>query len=170
MKKKYLSIIASAAVILSSCNMDLTQQGVLDDTEPLTFDYATNMRNNVVYGNLRSMSVGGWVYNTELQLDQFIGMSNNGGRGGNMSNGFLNSSTGAFSSVYGSCYAVISRCNFLLPKCEDLAATLSGAEAQEVKRYIAETKFTRAFAYFYLLDHFCNTNDFKSKAGPKRMP
>lgn len=164
MKKKYLSIIASAAVILSSCNMDLTQQGVLDDTEPLTFDYATNMRNNVVYGNLRSMSVGGWVYNTELQLDQFIGMSNNGGRGGNISNGFLNSSTGAFSSVYGSCYAVISRCNFLLPKCEDLAATLSGAEAQEVKRYIAETKFTRAFAYFYLLDHFCNTNDFKSKA------
>lgn len=159
MKKKYLSIIAGVAVILSSCDMDTTQQGVVDDTEPLTFEYATNMRNFVVYNNLRSMSVGAWVYNTELQLDQFIGMSNNGGRGGNIANGFLNSSTSDFASPYQSCYNVISRCNFLIPKCEELLNSLNDVQAQEVKKYIAETKFTRAYAYFYLLDHYCNTND-----------
>lgn len=149
--------------MLTACDMNTVQQGVLDDTAPLTFDYATNLRNSIVYSNLRSMSVGGWVYNTELQLDQFIGMSNNGGRGGNISNGFLNSSTVAFSSSYTSCYAVISRCNFLIPKCQEIIGSFDGAEAQEINRYIAEAKFTRAFAYFYLLDHFCNTNDAKSK-------
>lgn len=159
MKKKYLSIIAGAAVMLSSCDMDTVQQGVLDDTEPLTFEYATNMRNYVVYSNLRSMSVGSWVYNTELQLDQFIGMSNNGGRGGNIANGFLNSANSEFSSPYQSCYNVISRCNYLIPKCEELINGVTEAQAQELKKYVAETKFARAYAYFYLLDHFCNTND-----------
>lgn len=149
--------------MLSSCSMDLTQQGVLDDTEELSFEYATNLRNHVVYSNLRSMSVGGWIYNTELQLDQFIGLSNNGGRGANIANGFLTSSTGEF-STYGSCYSVISRCNFLIPKCEELLGTLDEEKNNEIKRYIAETKFTRAYAYFYLLDHFCNTNDAKTKA------
>ncbi|MDE6199150.1 MAG: RagB/SusD family nutrient uptake outer membrane protein [Muribaculaceae bacterium] len=159
MKKKYLSIIAGAAVMLSSCDMDTVQQGVIDDTEPLNFEYATNMRNNVVYSNLRSMSVGAWVYNTELQLDQFIGMSNNGGRGGNIANGFLNSSNSEFSSPYQSCYSVISRCNYLLPKCEELLGKVNESQARELRKYIAETKFTRAYAYFYLLDHYCNTND-----------
>lgn len=159
MKKKYLSIIAGAAVIMSSCDMETVQHGVLDDTAPLNFEYATNMRNNVVYSNLRSMSVGAWVYNTELQLDQFIGMSNNGGRGGNIANGFLSSATSEFSGPYESCYSVISRCNFLLPKCEELLGSLSDGEAKEVRKYIAETKFARAYAYYYLLDHYCNTND-----------
>lgn len=149
--------------MLTACDMNTVQQGVLDDTEPLTFDYATNLRNNVVYSNLRSMSVGGWVYNTEIQLDQFVGMSNNGARGSNLSNGFLTSSTGAFSSHYASCYAVISRCNFFIPKCEEIIGSFSGAEAQEISRYIAEAKFTRAFAYFFLLDHYCNTNDAQTK-------
>lgn len=164
MKKKYLSIIAGTAVILSSCDMDTKQQGVIDDTEPLTFEYATNVRNYTVYNNLRSMSVGAWVYNTELQLDQFIGMSNNGGRGGNIANGFLNSSTGEFDGTYQSCYTVISRCNFLIPKCEELVAGANEMEVQELKKYIAEAKFTRAYAYFYLLDHYCNTNDAVSNA------
>ena len=120
MKKKYLSIIAGAAVILSSCDMETEQQGVLDDTKPLNFEYATNMRNSTVYSSLRGMSVGAWVYNTELQLDQFVGMSNNGGRGGNIHNGFLTSSNGEFSGVYASCYSVIADCNYLIPKCEEL--------------------------------------------------
>ena len=153
MKKKYLSIIAGAAVMLSSCDMDTEQQGVIDDTKPLTFEYATNLRNYVVYSNLRSMSVGAWVYNTELQLDQFIGMTNNGGRGGNIANGFLSSSSSEFSGPYKSCYSVISQCNFLLPKCEELLGNVTPSQEIDVKRYIAETKFARAFAYFYLLDH-----------------
>lgn len=164
MKKKYLSIIAGAAVMLSSCDMDTEQQGVIDDTKPLTFEYATNMRNYVVYSNLRSMSVGAWVYNTELQLDQFIGMTNNGGRGGNIANGFLSSSSPEFSGPYKSCYSVISQCNFLLPKCEELLGNVTPSQEIDVKRYIAETKFARAFAYFYLLDHYCNTNDAVSNA------
>lgn len=145
--------------MLSSCDMDTVQQGVIDDTKPLNFEYATNLRTSVVYSNLRSMSVGAWVYNTELQLDQFIGMSNNGGRGGNIANGFLNSSSGEFSSAYESCYTVISRCNFMIPKCEELIAGATEEEARELEKYIAEAKFTRAYAYYYLLDHFCNTND-----------
>lgn len=159
MKKKYLSIIAGAAVMLSSCDMETVQEGVLDDTAPLNFEYATNLRNQVVYSNLRSMSVGGWVYDTELQLDQFIGMSNNGGRGGNIHNGFLSSTTSEFASYYQSCYTVISRCNYFIPKCEELLSGVSADKAQELSRYIAEAKFTRAFAYYYLLDRYCNTND-----------
>lgn len=159
MKKKYLSIIAGAAVMLSSCDMETVQEGLLDDSAPLNFEYATNLRNNVVYSNLRSMSVGAWVYTTELQLDQFIGMTNNGGRGGNIHNGFLSSSTSEFASFYSSCYSVISRCNFLIPKCEELIANSTGVDAAELKKYVAEAKFTRGFAYYYLLDRYCNTND-----------
>lgn len=160
MNKLYLSILAGATLLLSSCDMNLTQQGVLDDEAPLTLDYATQMRNYTVYSQLRGMTVGAWVYNTELQLDQFIGLSNNGGRGGNIANGFLTSSSGEFSGVYASCYTRIANCNYLLPQLQRLLdGGLSASDEAQVKKYIAEVKFTRAYCYYYLLDHFCNTNE-----------
>ncbi|MDE7387029.1 MAG: RagB/SusD family nutrient uptake outer membrane protein [Muribaculaceae bacterium] len=146
--------------------MDTIQRGVLDDTEQLDFDYITNLRNFSVYSALRGRTVGSWVYNTELQLDQFIGMANNGGRGGNISNGYLTSSSSEFSGAYASLYSNIANVNFLIEQCESMLASgsLNADETVEVERYLGEAHFTRGWDYFWLLDHFTNTNEAATNA------
>ena len=47
----------------------------------------------------------------------------------------------------------------MIPKCEELIANSTEVDAAELKKYVAEAKFTRGFAYYYLLDRYCNTND-----------
>lgn len=160
MKKVYLSIIACAG-LLTACDMNTTQYGVIDDTAELGFEYITQNRNYSVYSSLRSCSTGAWIYNTELQLDQFIGLSTNGARGMNMADGSLNSASSDVKGIYEGLYSRIAQVNFMLEKAQHLLGNsdLTAEESAEVSRYIAEGKFARAYFYFYMFDHFCQTYD-----------
>lgn len=167
MKKIFVSLFACAA-LLSSCNMDTEQQGVLDEKDAITtVENARYFRNNF-YSNLRLMSTGSLVYNTEIQCDQFVGLSTAGGRGGTMNYGDLTSSTGEFSSTYGSMYSVIAGVNYYLMYVEPMLESFKitpeiEAENEEniaaLERYIGEARFVRGYAYWYLFDHYCMTYD-----------
>lgn len=162
MKKIFLSLVACAGLGLTSCDMNTTQFGVIDDSEALTFEYATNFRNYAVYSCLRGMTTGSWIYDADLQCDQFIGLSNNGGRGMNgFGDGFLNASNGDVSSFYGGCYSRIAQVNYYLEAAKSLlnSGTLTQDEATEVKRYIGEAYFARAYYYVWLQMHFCGNYD-----------
>lgn len=157
MKKIFLSLAACAGV-LTSCDMNTTQYGVIDDSAKLSYEYVTQDRNYSVYSCLRGCTVGSWLYDEALQLDQFIGLNTNGGRGGNIANGNINSSNGDTGGKYAGMYSRIAQVNYAIEKAEQfLAGGPAADQAAQVNRYIAEMKFARAYYYFYLFDHYCPT-------------
>lgn len=159
MKTKILSIIAAGLLTLSSCDMDLEQPGSITIGESVeTAQDVRGFRNNI-YGNIRALCSGSYVTSTELQSDFFMGLRGNGGRGSTMAQATFNPSTGTFSGSYGGCYGVIVTCNFLLDRANALLdrGTLDEQSVAEVKHYLAETKFMRAYIYYWLFDHFCQT-------------
>lgn len=162
MKKIILTLLTGAALGLTSCDMDTTQYGVIDDTATLNFSYISDFRTYAVYGMIRSTTTGAWIYDADLQCDQFIGLSNNGGRGMNgWGDGFLNSSNGDITSFYGSCYTAIAQINYFLTSAQASldSGTLTDEETAEVKRYIGEGHYARAYFYAWLYDHYCPKYD-----------
>lgn len=157
MKKTLLSIFAIGLLSLSSCDMDLEAPGTINVEESVqTADDVKGFRNNI-YSSIRALTSGAYITDTELQSDLFMGLRGNGGRGSTMSQGTFNPSTGDISSNYSGCYSVMKTINFLLEQANNLkeAGTLTEDEVAEVNRYIAETRFMRAYIYFWLFDHYC---------------
>lgn len=160
MKKILVSLLASAA-LLTSCDMDTPQKGVIDDETAI--ESAENARyfRNYFYSLMRGMTTGGFVYTTEIQCDQFVSLASSGGRGGALAMGNQTSSTSEIESVYSGCYGAIANVNYFIDKAQALieGGTLSTEEVQDVERYIGEAKFLRAYAYFFLFDRYCLTYD-----------
>ncbi len=156
MKKSILAIIA-ACTLFTSCDMNLTNPGVEDDETAVKGAKEILAFRNGLYGSLRSLMSGSYVTSVELQMDQFNGVNGNGTRGAQIANGSLNTSLSIAESAYGGCYGLIANINFMLEKAEGFLAdgTLTADETKDVERYVGEAKVIRAYAYFYLLDHFC---------------
>ncbi len=143
--------------MLTSCDMNHMPAGQITDDEALqTANDCFYFRNNF-YGNLRALSTGGYISYTEMQMDQFLGTTINGNRLGEINNGVILSSNPDITGVFGGLYGGIASCNWYLERVvpvrekEDLSVT----DQQNIDRYIAECYFTRAFFYYWLLDHFC---------------
>lgn len=158
MKKIFISLVACAA-LLTSCDMEVPQKGVLDDKTAIETVTEAHYFRNYLYSLVRGMTTGAYVYSTEIQCDQFVGLSSNGGRGGALSLGTLNSATSEIEGVFSGCYARIANCNYFLEKAQALldGGTLSEEDVIAIDRYIGEAKFVRAYSYFYLFDHYCQT-------------
>ncbi|MCM1347999.1 MAG: RagB/SusD family nutrient uptake outer membrane protein [Firmicutes bacterium] len=157
MKKVLSTIFLAGTLMLSSCDMDLSQPGTITLGKSMqTADDVLGFRNNV-YSQLRALCSGSYVTNVELQSDFFIGLRGNGGRGSTMSQGTFTPSTSAISSCYGGSYGAIGTINYILEKGTDLlgSGTLSADEEAEVNRYLAECRFMRAYIYYWLFDHYC---------------
>lgn len=161
MKKLFISLMAVSAM-LTSCNMDTPAPGVLDDATAISDVSSAEYFRNTIYNGLRVYSAGSPIYGTELAMDQFIGLSTNGNRGSQFANGGeINSSNTSITGFYGGCYSRIADANYFIEKANALldGGSLNKQDALEVKRYIGEAHFARAYYYFFLLDHYCPTYD-----------
>ena len=154
MKKVYISLMLLLG-LLCSCEMDKTPYGSLDDTSAIQSMNDLSRLRNGVYTRLRSMTSGAWVTYSDIQMDQFHGLTSNGNRVGVISNGLINSSDDDLESIFSGCYSVIANMNYLIEQCDKLAATMGEADQVTIARYKAEACFARAYAYFYLIDHYC---------------
>ena len=78
MKKIYFSFILMGAVTLSSCSMDEAPFGKLDDKTAI--QKASDLRDfrNQLYSDMRSITSGSWLYNSDIQMDEFHGLISNG--------------------------------------------------------------------------------------------
>lgn len=162
MKKILLSLLTGATLGLVSCDMNTTQYGVIDDTSVLSYEYVTNFRNYAVYSRLRGAMTGAWVYDADLQCDQFIGLSNNGSRGMvGWGDGFLNASNGDVTSFYNSCYTAIAQINYFLEAGQKAinSGELNEEQTIQVKRYLGEAHYARAYFYSWLYNHYCGNYD-----------
>lgn len=156
MKKIILSLIALAG-IMTSCDMDLKPEGVLDNTSAITtIDDCLYFRNGC-YSTLRSLTCGSYIGNTEIQMDQFNGTTGNGSRGSYFANAQITSGYGDITSPYSGLYHAINNVLYFLENAEPMLARedLTDNDRDALKRYIGEAKFARAFYYFWLMDHYC---------------
>lgn len=165
MKKIYLAIVFVAGLLTTSCDMDKTPYGSLDDQSAIQSLNDCQRFRNGLYGSLRGMTTGGYVYNSDIQADLFHGTIANGNRMGEFSNGLILSSSGSITSAWSSLYGVINSANYLLEKMEALIANVqfSDEDMVQLKRYEAESRFIRAYCYYWLADHFCQS--YKAERG-----
>lgn len=147
------------ALAFSSCSMDQTPFGQLDDKTAIEKAQDLRQFRNQLYSNMRSCTSGAWLYRSDIAMDEFHGLISNGNREGVYSKGTFNSSDADLQSMWKSCYNVIAKCNSVLEHAATLSANESFSEDDKVQftRYAAEAHFVRAYMYFWLADHYCQS-------------
>lgn len=172
MKKIFLSLLLVGS-LLTSCDMDKTPYGALDDTSAIqTMNDVRRFRNGI-YSSLRSLNTGGYVTYSEIQMDMFHGLVANGNRVGMFSTGNILSSDSDIESIWLGLYTRINSANYIIEKIEGLKDSDAFTEAEQVElaRYEGEAKFARAFYYYWLFDHFCEAYTAeKADAAAKGLP
>ena len=154
MKKILYPILGLSAMLATSCSMDLEPVGSILEEDAVTGITDCEMYRNGFYGQIRSLTTGSYVYNTAIQMDNFIGTLINGNRLGTLNNGTILSNDGDIEGNWSGLYGGIASVNFFLNRSAEL--TFETEEEQiAYDRYVAEARFTRAFFYWWLLDHFC---------------
>ena len=158
MKKIFLALLMVGALV-TSCDMDKKPYGSLDnDTAIQNLNDCRRFRNGL-YSSMRSLTTGGYVNYSEIQMDMFHGVSNNGNRIGEFSNGNINSATRDIATIWGNLYSIINSANFIINKMDEMLANneYTAEERTELTRYDGEAKFVRAYCYYWLIDHYCET-------------
>lgn len=158
-KKTYIALLLSSVVAVSSCDMDIPQQGVVTIENAIETKADCEKFMNNIYSDLRAATAGSYMADTELQMDMFVGTVNNGNRGMQFSSGGIFSTNSDVESIWAGMYGGINNCNFLIEAAQKLIdeGKYTGKDAETINQYIGCAKFARAYYYFYLMDHFCKT-------------
>lgn len=159
MKKIYLGLLASVALLTSSCDMNTTNYGVIDLDNAIESKADAQKFLNGIYGNLRGCTAGDYVAVSEMQMDMFLGTLDNGNRLGQISKGQIQASNQEITPLYQNMYARIGATNYFIPEVEKLLANteLSDADKIEISYMKGCAQFARAYYYWFLLDKFCET-------------
>lgn len=146
MKKIFLTIFATGA-LLTSCDMNELPAGSLsDETAIQTLEDATNFRNGI-YNNIRGISAGTAISRPEIQADLFIGTIVNGNLNGSISLGSITSSTTDIAGFWSAPYSAIAAVNYFLPRVESLLSNenISDDARITLERYRGEAHWARAY-------------------------
>ena len=173
MKKIFLALCLVGSLFTTSCDMDKSPIGALDDQTAIQSLNDVFRFRNGLYANLRGLTNGSYVYVTDMQADQFQAVMSYGNRNGVIHAGTFTSADGEFEGRWSSCYSVIASCNYLLAEINKLkeAAKFEGEDLVSLNRYEGETKFVRAYTYYWLADRFCEQyNSTIADAAGKGLP
>lgn len=158
MKKIFIALLMVSG-LFSSCDMDKKPYGSLDDQTAIqTLNDCLRFRNGL-YINMRGLTTAGWINRQEIQMDIFQGVIGNGNQVGTFANGNILSSDQDIESMWSSIYSVINSANYIIEKMETLQddSELTETQLQDLKRYDGEARFVRAYCYYWLVDHFCQS-------------
>lgn len=157
MKKIFLSLILGIG-LLSSCSMDKAPAGSLNDQDALISVNDFQRFRNGIYSSVRSMNAGGYLYYSDIQSDQFMGLTTAGNRQGEFNNGLITPSSQDITPVYSGIYSRIASTNYFLGMAEAAVAEEGRFDESDLlvmNRFIAEAKFARGYYYYWLMDRFC---------------
>lgn len=148
-----------ATLFVSSCSMDTKPFGSLDDQTAIRDKEDLHQFRNNLYTGFRSATAGSWLYVQDLMMDEFHGVIGNSNRNGIINNGNILPSTNEIESFWASCYSRVAVSNSVIEKADGLLAKkgLSDADKAEIGRYRAEAYFSRAYFFFFLADHYCQS-------------
>ena len=159
MKKIYFSLMLLCAMAFTSCSMDQAPYGSLDDQTAIEKEKDLRQFRNALYASMRGVTSGSWLYLSDIQMDEFHGLISNGNRIGTFSNGTITISDGDISNKWSSCYSTIATANAIMEHAASMTASDAFSTNDKVAfaHYAAEAHFVRAYLYFWLADHFCQS-------------
>ena len=153
-------LLLSAAALATSCDMDTTNFGVIDQSTYIKTMDDCKAYVNGIYTHMRSKTGGYYMFYADVQMDQFVGLNDNGNRGGIMSMGQGSSFAGDtdLANIYYNLYIMINDANYFLPRVEELIESpdFSDDDKALLKYYKGTALFARAYGYWYLFDHYVN--------------
>ncbi|MDE6796247.1 MAG: RagB/SusD family nutrient uptake outer membrane protein, partial [Muribaculaceae bacterium] len=157
MKKILYSVLTG--LLFASCNLKEEPFDQLNIDDAITTPQNALKFRNGLYTGLRARSAGGYIYYTAIQADEFIGVASNGNRLGMISLGNIDPGTTDLTGAWANPYSGIMQVNYYLPLVDDLIndETIGAEDHMQLIRYRGEAKWTRAFNYWYLMDHYCQS-------------
>ena len=161
MKKIYLGLCMSAAVLTTSCDMNTTNFGVIDTTTYIQTMDDCHAFVNGMYAHMRGKSGGVYTFYPDVQMDQFIGLVDNGNRGGIYSKGEVQPGDTDLADIYYNMYIMINDANYFVPRVDQMIATgnFTETEVALLTYYKGVAKFNRAYAYWYLIDKYVDMGE-----------
>ena len=143
----------------TSCSMDQAPYGSLDDQTAIEKEKDLRQFRNSLYASMRGVTSGTWLYLSDIQMDEFHGLISNGNRIGTFSNGTITISDGDISNKWSGCYSTIATANAIMDHAASMTASdaFSANDKVAFAHYAAEAHFVRAYLYFWLADHFCQS-------------
>lgn len=157
MKKIFLSLLIIGC-LFTSCSMDEEPIGSISDETAIESPFDALKFRNGLYSQIRSITTASSIVYPEIQADMFVGVQGNGNRLGTMSLGTFLANDADLEAKWSYPYAMIAAVNYFLPKLEVLMANPAYADSRiDLQRYRGEAYFTRAYAYYFLADHYCNS-------------
>lgn len=155
--KKLLYPILALGLMLTSCDMDVTPPGQLTQDEAIQDLVGLAGFRTQTYNILRASTTGSWVTTPDLQADYYVGLRGNGGRSSREIQADYTSSSSELASLYQAVYSNMKQLNFGIAEGQKLIdnQVVTGEDITTANLYIGEMKFTRAYLYYYLLDHYC---------------
>lgn len=157
MKKTFIiSTILTAALGLSSCDMNLTPAGTVFPENALqTIDDAERLRAGYMIA-FRGRVSGGMAYTADLASDLYHATTGWGNRGGTYYNWIYTSADGDAESVWSGRYSGISNLNFFIDNANSCdKSNWTEANLAKLQVYKGEAFFLRAFYHFQLAEKFC---------------
>lgn len=162
----------SAAVLTTSCDMDTTNFGTIDQGNAIESVEDCQSFTNGILSYLRAKGSGTWLNNQDIQMDQFVGLVDNGNRHGIMSDGTLTASDNDLTTLFYNLYIQVKAANYFVPKADALLENpeISDADKAQIKYYKATAMFARAYAYWYLFDKYVDYKAADLDAEGKGLP
>lgn len=149
--------MVAVGLSFTSCDMEVKVPGAINQDDAITNIERLGEFRNQSYNILRSVTAGSWVTDPDLQADYYIGLRGNGGRTSRQIQGGYVASSSEPSGKYQSIYSSMKHINFAIVEGQKLIDNnvIDADEVVVAERYIGEMKFTRAYLYYYLFDHYC---------------
>ncbi|MCQ6960220.1 RagB/SusD family nutrient uptake outer membrane protein [Mucilaginibacter aquariorum] len=153
MKRKIIFLLGAIACFGIACKKDFLNHP--STTAPTTDNYYNNAEQvNGATGILYNAVWGDWFDKAFTSVGDLLGGTVTGTQGNDQYNSFYNfniqGTDGLVSSTWNSCYKAAGQASVLIQTFRAKKELLGGANTEFLDRGIAEARFIRGFAYFYI--------------------
>ncbi len=150
-------VMLGAVCGFTACDLEITPDTAIAGKDAAHLKYVSALRNGI-YNNLTTVTSFSNLQNVEYYSDLFNETINSGNRGGNFSRWLVYANDQDIQTIWTSYYTVILQVNYALEKAA-LAIEQEPHNAEELKLYMGEMYFVRAYVMDQLALRFCQDYD-----------
>ena len=155
MKKSFI-LLASTALALSSCNLDLVPPTALNGDDAANEEYISAIRLGA-YSGLKAITSGGYLYYADYHTDLFNETRMSGNRGGFFARWLLYDTDQDVNSIWNGYYARIRDINYALGIIDEFEINdkTGTYDVEKIDLYRAELHLARAYTLHQAALRFC---------------
>lgn len=152
-----LMVMLGAVCGFTACDLEITPDTAIAGKDAAHLKYVSALRNGI-YNNMTTVTAYSNLVNTEYYTDLFNETINSGNRGGFFSRWNLHADDQEILAIWTNYYTTILQVNYALEKAA-LAIEQEPENAEELKLYMGEMYFVRAYMIHQLALRFCEDYD-----------